>query len=383
LAPYAVIGATSGVLGAVLAVRGAFVLPVVVMMFEPIIKTALTLGLGHEIGVQALILGNLIGSGLALAVLWRGVQWEGISLHLSRHFNTPFVRGAARISLPLIASFSVLLVNPVVDRTMASGFGSGSITALELGLRLFNVPAGLVTGLLIAPIIATWSARKAAGGWPALRASTTRALDAAAAVLPPLVVLGIMLRHQLIALVFEGGAYPASALHKTTGVFGAILLSLPAQMLIVVFSTLFIVQKDTVFPMKAAFANVGLNIALNFLFRALFGVAGIALSTSLTYTLVLVAYAFSAHRRWGSFYSGRPWTAAARVAASVAIIAPAAALLLAALPTANSRLDALVVIVVVGSVGLLLHATTLAVGRDRLALGALSRLRTLTVRAIR
>jgi putative peptidoglycan lipid II flippase len=383
LAPYAVIGATTGVLGAVLAVRGVFALPVVVMMFEPIIKTVLTFSLGHEIGVQALIMGNLVGSGLALAVLWRAVQRGGISLRVSRHFNTPFVRTAARISLPLIASFSVLPVNPVVDRTMASGFGPGSITALELGLRLFSVPAGLFTGLLIAPIIATWSARKAAGGWPALRASATRALNGAAAVLPPFVVLGVVLRHQLVALVFQGGAYPSGALHKTTAVFGMILLSLPAQMLIVVFSTLFIVQKDTVFPMKLAFANVGLNVALNFAFRALFGVAGIALSTSITYTLLLVAYAFTARRRWGSFYAGEIWPIVIRVVASVALVASVAALLIGTFPAANSRPDALVVVVVVGLVGLVLHLGVLVVGRDHLALGALSRLRTLAVRASR
>jgi putative peptidoglycan lipid II flippase len=383
LAPYGVLGAATGVLGAVLAVRGVFMPAVAVLALEPIVKTVLTVGLGHEIGARALIAGNLIGGALAVVVLWRVVRGEGITLRLGRHFDSPFVRNTARLSIPLLVSQSVLLVNPLVDRSMASGFGPGSVTALELGLRLFLVPAGLMTGLLIGPIAATWASRKAVGGWPTLRQSMTRALDGAAAVVPPLVVLGVILRHQFVELVFKGGAYPTSALKETTAVFGMILLSLPAQMLIVIFSTLFIVQKDTIFPMRVAFMNVVLNLALNFAFRALFGVAGIALSTSLTYTILLLAFAVGAHRRWGTFYDGSVRRVTVRVLASVAITATGAALLMSALPTVSSRAGALLVVAAVGLFGLSLHATVLALGRDPWALGAAAQVRRLALRGTR
>jgi len=40
-------------------------------------------------------------------------------------------------------------------------------------------------------------------------------------------------------------------------------------------------------------------VALNFAFRPLFGVAGLALSTSLTYSLLVAVFARVARRRWG------------------------------------------------------------------------------------
>ncbi len=380
LAPYAVLGAMTGVFSAVLAVRGLFVVPVAVMVLEPVFKSALIFGLGHQIGVQALVAGNLAGGGVAAAVLWYVLRKQGLSLRLARRFDTSFVRDTARVSIPLIVSMSVLQVNPVIDRTMASSSGAGSVTALELGLRLFLVPAGIVTGLLIAPITATWALRKAEGGWIALQGSITRALVGAAAVVPPFVVLGVMLRHQLVALFFQGGAYSADALQQTTSVFALILLALPAQMLVVVFSTLFLVQKDTVFPMKIAFANVVLNIALNFVFREYFGVAGIALSTSLTFTLLLLVYMFAAHRRWGPFFVADLKLALMRVAASAGGIACVAALLLSVLPAAHSRPDVLLVVFAVGAAALVTHAIVLLVGRDPLALGVASHLRHLAPR---
>jgi putative peptidoglycan lipid II flippase len=383
LAPYAVLGAMTGVLSAVLAVRGTFAIPVAALALEPITKVILIVAFGHEIGVQALVLGNLVGGSLTVALLWHVVRRKHVSLRVVRRFDTPFVRTTAFLCIPLVASSSILLVNPVVDRTMASGFGHGSITALELGLRLFLVPAGLMTGLLIAPMTATWAARKAEGGWPSLQGSVTRALTLAAAVLPPIVVLGIVLRHQLVALLFQGGAYPTGALHQTTAVFGMILLALPAQMAIVVFSTLFIVQKDTVFPLKVACLNVVLNIALNFALRPIFGVAGIALSTSLTYTLLLVVYAVGARRRWGVLYEGDLLPVIVRVVVSVAVMVSAAMLLIAALPTAGSRPVALLVVVVVATIGMIIHAAVLMLGRDPLAVRTASQLHHLVVRVSR
>jgi putative peptidoglycan lipid II flippase len=378
LAPYTMLGSVAGLLIAVLAVRGVFVVPIAVMAFEPLTKAALTVALGHQIGVQSLIAGNLLGSFLALAMLWYMVTRQGIVLRVGRRFNTPFVRETARISIPLIAGSSILLVNPIVDRTMASDLGSGSVTALELGLRLV-MPFGVLSTLLTGPIVATWSVRKVEGGWPALRASATRVLDAAAAILPPLVVLGFMLRHQIVTLVFQGGAYPAEALHDTTSVFGMIMLGLPAEMLIVLVSMIFLVHGDTIFPLKIACANIVLNVVLNFAFRPLFGVAGIALGTSVTYSILLVALALAAYRRWGAFYTGKISPVLIRAAASAGATAGTAVILISAFPPTSSRVMGLLVLVIVGTAGVLVHATVLTVGRDPFALSAAGRVRRLLI----
>jgi putative peptidoglycan lipid II flippase len=381
LAPYAVFGAVTGILTALLNVRRSFAVAVAVGMFEPLLKTVLTFALGHEIGIQALIIGNLVGGGLATALLWYWVRRGGLDLRLVRRFDGPFVQKTLHLSIPLVASASVLLVNPVVDRTMASSLGAGSVTAFELGLRLFLVPAGLVLGLLIGPVTAAWASRLATGGWESLQSSATRALAASATLLPPFVVLGVVLRRELVTVVFKGGAYTASDMHRSASVFGMILLSLPAQMLIVLLSALFVVHRDTIFPMKVAFGNVVLNIALNFAFRPIFGVAGVALSTSLTYTILTVVYAYAAYKRWGAIYAGRIWPVLARVSLSAAATALAALLAVAALPSPGSRAEALLVIAVVAAIGLVVHAAVATASRDPYALRTASELRRLVARS--
>ena len=359
LAPLTILGAATGTFGAMLAVRRIFVPTVFVMAIEPALKTVLTLAFGHAIGINALIIGNVAGSATAAGVLYWRVGRLGVHVRLQSAFYTPFVRGVLRLTVPLLASASVLQVNPAVDRTMAGVLGAGSVTALELWLRLSLVPALLATSLLISPITATWAERRLAEGWPALRQSLARAIVAVATLVPPLVVLGFVLRRDIVSFVYQGGAYSPHALRQTTSVFGMMVLSLPAEVLIVVLATLFIIEKDTVFPMMIGFTNVVLNTVLNFALRPSLGVAGIALSTTVTVTILAGVYSVVAQRRWQAFALTETVPDMGTAAISTAVVGGLAFGLIRLLPSATSRLGALLTIVLVGSTGLALHALVL------------------------
>lgn len=370
LAPLGVLGAATGALGAILAVRRVFIPTVAVLLIEPVLKTVLTVALGHRIGINALIIGNVVGSTCAAGVLWLKLRSLGIQLHVRLHFDTTFVRGVVAVSAPLVVSQSFLQTNPIVDRTMAGSLGAGSVTALEIGLRICLVPAALVTGLMISPITATWADRRLRHGWPALRTSLARATVAIAMFTPPLVVLGLVLRHEIVGFVYQGGAYSSHALAETSRVFAMTVIALPAQLLAVVISTLFIVEKATVFPMIVGIANVVLNVALNFALRPSLGVGGIALSTTVTIVLLTIVYVVAAQRRWNALQL-RPhiWPISVSLG-STCVVAVVAILVLRMLPEASSRSTSLLAIAVVGGIGLGLHALLVG-GRDpsvRLAL---------------
>ncbi len=375
LAPYAVFGAVAGALGAVLAVQGSFAAPVAALALEPLAKIPLTVFLGDRFGMQALIAGNLVGSALGLGLLLWVLRRRGTRIRLVPRFATPFVRAVLLLSVPLVVSQSVLQLNPLIDRWMASDLGTGSVTALELGLRLFLAPAGLLTGLLIAPLAATWAVRRDAEGWAGLRRSVTRAVEGVALVVPPLVVGAVVLRVEAASFLFSGGAYPPEALADTARVFAMIALSLPAQVIIVAFSTLFIVQGDAIFPMKIAAANVILNVALNLVFRHFFGVAGIALATSVTLTVLLGAYVLVARRRWGRLLEAASKALVLRVVAGAAAAAAAGLLVGEALPQAATRAAHLGEIAAVGVVVATAHFAVLAALREPTAVRIFVRLR--------
>jgi putative peptidoglycan lipid II flippase len=363
LAPLGVLGSLTGALGAVLAVRRVFAPQVAVMAIEPLLKTALTLTLGDRIGAQALVIGNLVGSSAAATVLWRLVRREGVRIRFGRPLNTPVVRNALLISGPLLVSATVLQVNPLVDRTMAAGVGPGSVTSLELGLRLFLVPTALILSTLVNPLTATWAARLLETGWPAIQESLGRILSVLSMTLPPLVVLGFLLRHELVSIIYQGGAYPPKALHETGQVFGILLLATPAMLCAITLSTVFVIQRQTVFNMRIGVANVGLNVLLNWLLRPVLGVAGIALSTTLTLSILSVLYIAGVRSRWGGLASGVVRSSTIRIAASVAATTLFGLATLRLLPAASSRAGLLATVVIVGAAGLAAHAATIVSAR--------------------
>lgn len=379
LAPLGVLGAMIGAMASVLAVRNRFVAAALVLAIDPLLRIVLLVVAGAALGTDALVIANLAGNALAVIVMWVLICREGILPTWRSPLHSPFVRRLLAFGAPLTLSTAILQVNPVVDRAMASGLGSGTITALELGLRLVGIPMLLLGATLIGPVMATWSARKAAFGWPALRDSVNRATEVFTMLVPPVLVIGIALRHQIVEVMYQGGAYSAHATHETATVFGMLLVGLPAQLATIAFSTLFVIERRPMFCLKAGIANVILNVVLNFALRPFWGIGGIALSTSLTYSILLVAYVISARRHWDGIRIPFSGLLEARPAASVVLMGSVAYGLLASAPSVTGRLGRIVEILVVTAAVLVVYAVTVLSGDERIHL-LLARMRHLKFR---
>jgi putative peptidoglycan lipid II flippase len=363
LAPYAVTGALLGALGAILAVQGRFVVATLVLAVEPVLKSVLVILLHRQLGAQTLVLGSIVGNAIAVAVLWVAVRHGGVPLRIVPRFASPVAVEVVKLSAPLVVSQSVLQLNPLVDRITAADLGRGSVTVFELGVRLFTVPVSLLAATLVAPLAATWSQRLLDEGWEAVTRSFARILAAIAIAVPPLVVVGFVLRNELVAIAYRSHAYTAQAVDKTGAVMGVLLLGLVAQIVIVPLSTLFVIRRDTIFPMKVGLANVILNAGLDLVLRGPFGVAGIGASTAITLTVLAAVYARAAHRRWGSLHLRRILRPAAVSLCSCALIAPLAVLISGAAGAGErTRLDDLVLVIIVAVGAGAIHGISAVVG---------------------
>jgi putative peptidoglycan lipid II flippase len=367
LAPYGIAGAATGALTAVLAVRRRYAAAVAVAGCEPLMKLVLVVLLGHAIGAQAMIAGNLIGSAIAVCSLWVILRRSGVVVTLLRRPGMEMARRMAKLSLPLIVSTSVLQINPLIDRVTASGLAHGSVTVMELGYRLFAAPMTLISTLIANPLIVTWSARRSASGWPALSASVARAAAALALVLPPVIVVGFVLRTHLVELLYSGGAYTHHDIKQTGAVMGMLLLGMPAQLLVSLLATLFLVQRNTVFPMTVAFANVCLNAILDVVLRVPLRTSGIALSTTITMTILAAVYVVGARARWGSIDFVPLRRPVILAIPSCALIAGSSLLILRLFASSSGRPADLALVGIAALVGTGIQAVVLTLGRIPIA----------------
>jgi putative peptidoglycan lipid II flippase len=240
----------------------------------------------------------------------------------------------------------------------------GAVTEFELGLRVFYVPMTLLASSLVAPVAATWSRRFVDSGWPALRDSLSRLISIMLVILPPVVALGWVLRRDLIVFMYRGGKFTDAAIGRTADVLGMLMVGLPGQVLVVCLATLFLVRKSVIVPMCIAFANIGLNFGLNLVFRPSLGVAGIALATTLTTTVLCGVYAVEARRRFGALGLRPVIPAALGAGVSLLLTGTAASAVSGALPRSVTRGDALAAVLLATVAGLVVHSLVLLVTRN-------------------
>lgn len=355
LFPYAVTGAMIGGIGAALAVRGSFVPATLVLGFEPVVKSVLVLLFRQQLGVQALVIGNLAGNFVAVVVLWAVLSRRNVTLRPRPFWSSRVVRSVFMLSAPLVVSQSLLQLNPLIDRTTAAAVGPGRVTMFDLGVRLFSGPMTLLAGTFIAPLAANWSAKLNADGWQSVTDSFGRGIAAVVAIVPPLVVAGVFARHDLVELAYASHAYTPRAVDATANVFGALLVGMVPQIMIVPLSTLFVIRGDTIFPMKVGIVNCALNALLDLALRFPFGITGIAVSTAITMIVLCGVYVREARKRWGRLGFTRARRLASRSAASCVLIA-AASLLLRQILHSGSRWSALLAVSALGVVALLVQA---------------------------
>lgn len=362
LAPYAVSGATVGLLAAILAVNGMFALPALLLGCETVLKAALVL-LFPGMGAQALVLGSLGGNVVSVILLWQLVRHRGVTLRFVGFRLSPLVRNVLALAGPLAIGATVLQLNPLIDRTAAASLGSGNITAFELGIRLYGAPAGLLAAMLIAPLAATWSAQLASDGWPAVRHSYSRVVTVVVMIAPPLAVTGFLVRHDIVAVVYGSHAYTAVDVSRTADVLGILFFSLTPEILIVPLATIFVIRGDSIFPMKVALVNAVLNAGLDLALRVPFGVAGIAASTALTYCLLCAVYFREAHNRWGSLGLRTALRPAALSGGSCVAIVACCVPLFGLSHLGHSRGEQIGAAALVLAIALIIHGLFLTIGR--------------------
>lgn len=362
LTPYAVSGAVQGTLAAILAVNGMFAWPALLVGCEAVLKALLVL-LVPGLGAQALVLGSLLGNLASVVLLWHLVRRRGILLRFVGFRLSPLVRSVLVLAGPLAVAQTVLQLNPLIDRTAAAGLGRGNVTAFELGMRLYGAPAGLVAAILISPLAATWSTLLATDGWPAVRRSFSRVVTIIIIIVPPLAITGFLVRHDIVAFVYQSDAYNALAVSRTADVIGVLFFCLTPAVLIVPLATIFVIRGDSIFPMKVAFANAVLNASLDLALRGPFGLAGIAASTAFTYGILCAAYFYEAHRRWGSLGLRTALRPAAVSSASCLAIVGCCVPLFGLSHLGHSRAEQIGVTGLVLAIALLIHGLFLTIAR--------------------
>jgi putative peptidoglycan lipid II flippase len=282
LLPLIALGVLSALFGAVCQIAGRFGPIALSWLVGPFVSLAFAILAWDRLGLASVAvgmsLGSLVGVGLmAIAAARIGVL-PPIAFGLRRSDLVDFLKHAG----PLTLGGAVLQFNLTADRAIASLLSVGSISVLKFGQQLATEPLGSLSAAWTTSLYPSLVRSSIAGAERSLGTLAGMAFRYTFAIFVPISFGFAALAPILVDIVYRRGAFGAAAAAETSLVVAAFAPVIALEMLRPVLTGAHNARRNGTLLAVMAVTNGALNLAFNIVLARLLGVAGVALSTSLT-----------------------------------------------------------------------------------------------------
>ncbi len=247
----------------------------------------LALDLGSQITAPeyALLGGRVLAWGtLAGAILQWLVQliaqWRsGLgTLRLRFEFNRPGVKEVMQVMGPATLSSGMLHINVYTDLWFAS-FIPQAAAALGYAGLLVQTPLGIISNMLLVPLMPVFSRLTDPQNWPELKDRIRQGLVLTGITMLPMGILMIVLAVPIVRVVYERGAFNPEASAFVAPMLMAYGVGMFFYLGRDVVVRVFYALGDGETPFRVSMANIFLNAILDYLLVQSFGAPGLVLAT--------------------------------------------------------------------------------------------------------
>ena len=266
---------------AVLNASDRFALPALAVVVNPVAIILGALLLSARLGIWAVVCATLAGALVHAAVVAGMMESHGYRFRLRWHGMTEATREVAYQYGPVLLSSLVASGGLLVDQSMAAMLPAGSVSALVYANRFVSVVLTLLAGAVSTAVTPYFSRMIAFEDWAGCRHTLRTWVRLTAWVSAPIAVLLIAGSHLLIRITFQHGAFGPHDTAAVTPVLAMYAIQIPFFVASRVFYRFLVAMRRTDLIFYCGTINLILDIGLNLILMRWFGVAGIALATSL------------------------------------------------------------------------------------------------------
>ena len=297
--PYILFISLVSLLGGVLNSLYRFAAAAATPIILNLVLIAALLGLSHWTATpgHALAIGVSAAGVLQFAWLIVALRRAGIALRLPRPRLTPRVKHMLVIIAPAALGAGIAQVNLVVDVIIASLLPEGAVSFLYYADRINQLPLGVIGVAVGTALLPLLSRQLRAGQDEDAGRSQNRAIEGALLLTLPAAAALMIIAEQVIAVLFERGAFSSAATIASADALIAYAAGLPSFVMIKVLVPGYFARQDTRTPVRIAIICLVINVALNLILMGPLGHVGIALATTLSGWLNAALLARGLHRR--------------------------------------------------------------------------------------
>jgi len=289
LAPFVVLDGAAGIYAATLNARSRYVTAALCAAIPPVVTLGAVASWSGRFGVYTLVGGAVAGAALEAAVAAVLVHRTG--MRVLPALARPGAEGAAVLkALAILAGGGVLMsANTVVDQTMATSAGGGSVAALGFGAKIPAAVLGLMGLALGTTTLPHYSAIAAGRRWTEMAAAMRRHAVRIGLVGAGIALLLALCSRPLVRLLFEHGSFGPEDTARVATIQALYALQIPGFLVGIVAARYLNALGRDRWLLAVSAGNFALNIVGNFVLLRWIGLPGIALSTSLFFSVAAVS----------------------------------------------------------------------------------------------
>lgn len=235
--------------------------------------------LTNRLGVYSLVVSYVVGIVFNTIILWYSSK---------KIFNFSFTRICYSDDLkkllvligPLIIGIAAHEINLIIDKSIASGFKMGAISALSYSCVLYllveNVFINSIVTALLPELTQNVANNKAIDG------SVGKVVVFTELLLIPIFVIMFCFSTDIITLLYGRGNFDEYSISLTSVALKGYVIGLPFLGLRDIYMQVFYAFGNTSIPVKVNTISVVINIILDFVLSKYYGVMGIAIATSVS-----------------------------------------------------------------------------------------------------
>lgn len=208
-----------------------------------------------------------------------------------------YLRPMVLMALPIIFGSSINQINLVIDKTIASRLGEGSISVLNYSTKISGAVFGLFVSSITTVMYPTIIRQAAKGNIEALKNTVVKILNTISIIMIPSTVGLIVLSKPIVKLFYGHGKMDETGLALISSVLVFSAIGLIGQSLKDVMVRAFYSLQDSITPVISGIVGVVVNIIFNIILAPKMGIAGLALATSISASVSFVVLYVSLNRK--------------------------------------------------------------------------------------
>ncbi len=312
----------SGVLSSILNAHQHFALPAL---------APLALDIGYvvglylfvpKLGILGLAWGTVVGGVVHILIQLPALIKYKIGYQPMLHWHSGGFREIMRLMGPRIVTLGAIQFADLFIIRIASGLPSGSTSSYFYGFSLMQLPETLFGTAIALVMFPTMAELFNAGDVDGMKQTAVNALSIIWTLTIPAAALLVLLGQPAIVFFLQGDVFDAASTRLVYSVLIVFSIRIVSEATVEIVARLFYAQHDTRTPMFVYAGWLLLNVGIAYLLVLQFemGIVGLALASTIAFTVMAIVLFRLNHKRLGGFGGRELGITAVRAVAGTAVM---------------------------------------------------------------